>query len=150
MRRAERRRRQDAMDRAGTRNGFSGRSTRGQCSVPRPDAERGDGRRNPLRLPIEQFPGVKHIAAPGGSRGDEVSKRSRDASIKLITAVPSPDIVAALMFGSGVTRAGTIRRFSARPRNMPVPATQGAYVTYNQTTPAVTNQRRAVRIPTHA
>jgi hypothetical protein len=30
------------------------------------------------------------------------------------------------------------------------PATQGAYVTYNQTTPAVTNQRRTIRIPTDA
>ena len=69
---------------------------------------------------------------------------------RFITAVPSPVIAAALMIGSGVTRAATIRGLSARPRYMPVPATQGAYVTYNQTTPAVTNQRRAVRIPTHA
>ena len=65
---------------------------------------------------------------------------------RFITAVPS----AGLMVGSGVTRAAIIRRFSARPRNMPVPATQGAYVTYNQTTPAVTNQRRIIRIPTDA
>ena len=69
---------------------------------------------------------------------------------RFITAVRSPVTAAAHMFGSGVTRAATIREFCARPRNMLALATQGADATYNQATPAVTNQRRAVRIPTHA
>ena len=67
---------------------------------------------------------------------------------RLITAVPSPVTAAALVFGRGVTGAATLRGFGNRPRNMPASATQGAYVMYNQPTPAVTNQRRTVRIPT--